>query len=144
MVDGEGVGLEADAHQNKEIRLMVGLSSAGEALVLTPLTTTAYVSLHTADPSDAGASEVSGGGYARPSSAVTFTSTGANPTVSANNAIVTFPVATGAWGTVTHFGIWSAVSGGTFRGSGALTTSKAVGNGDTARFAVGALTITAN
>ena len=121
---------------------MVGLSSAGEALVLTPLTGSAFVSLHTADPGDTGASEIATGSYARTSAA--FTNSGANPTVSSNNAIVTFPAATAAWGTVTHFGVWSASSGGTFRGSGALTTSKAVNNGDTARFAVGALTITVN
>ena len=120
---------------------MVGLSSAGEALVLTPLTGTCFVSLHTADPGDSGSSEVSGSAYARQSA--TFTNSGANPTVAANNAIVTYPAATGAWGTITHFGTWSASSGGTFRGSGALTTSKVVGSGDTARFATGALTITA-
>ena len=34
---------------------MTGLSSSGEAAVLTPLTTTAYVSLHTADPGNTGA-----------------------------------------------------------------------------------------
>ena len=44
---------------------MTGLSSAGEAAVLAPLTAIAYVSLHTADPGSAGASEVSGGAYAR-------------------------------------------------------------------------------
>lgn len=122
---------------------MVGLSSSGETAVLSPLTTTAYVSLHTADPGDAGTSEVSGSAYAR-QGAVTFTNAGNNPTVASNSAIVTFPVATGAWGTITHFGIWSAVTAGTFRGSGAVATPKAVNTGDTARFAAGALTITAN
>jgi hypothetical protein len=120
---------------------MTGLSSAGEALVLTPLTGTCFVSLHTADPLDAGSSEVSGNGYVRQSA--TFTNSGANPTVAANSAIITFPAATGAWGTITHFGTWSLASGGVFRGSGAVTTPKAVSNGDTARFAAGALTITA-
>src|SRR4029077_15148585 len=111
---------------------MTGLSSAGEAAVLTPLTTTAYVSLHTADPGDSGTSEVSGNAYAR-MGPVTFANAGNNPTVTSNSAIVTFAAATGSWGTVTHFGVWSALTAGTFRGSGALTTPKAVGNGDTAR-----------
>ena len=49
-------GIRSHAHGGE----MTGLSSAGEAAVLTPLTTTAYVSLHTADPGNTGASEVSG------------------------------------------------------------------------------------
>jgi hypothetical protein len=121
---------------------MTGLSSAGETAVLTPLTTTAYVSLHTADPGDTGAGEVSGGSYARVGP-VTFTNAGANPTVSSNSAILTYPAATAPWGTIGYFGVWSALSGGTFRGSGAVTAPKAVNSGDTARFAAGALTITA-
>jgi hypothetical protein len=121
---------------------MVGLSSKGETAVLTPLTTTCYVSLHTADPLDTGGSEVTGGSYARVGP-VAFTNAGNNPTVSSNSAILTFPAATAAWGTVTHFGAWDAATAGNFRGSGAVTTPKAVGGGDTARFAAGALTITA-
>lgn len=120
---------------------MVGLSSAGEAAVLTPLTTSAFVSLHTADPGDTGTSEITGGGYTRMSAA--YTNAGNNPTVAGNNAIITFPQASANWGTVTHFGVWSLATGGVFRGAGALTTAKAVNSGDTARFAANALTITA-
>jgi hypothetical protein len=122
---------------------MTGLSSSGEAAVLTPLTTTAYVSLHTADPGNTGASEVSGGAYAR-QGPVAFTNAGNNPTVASNSAILTYPAATASWGTIGYFGVWTALSGGTFQGSGALTTPKAVNSGDTARFAANALTITAN
>ena len=121
---------------------MTGLSSQGELEVLIPLTTNAYVSLHTADPLDLGGSEVSGGAYAR-QGPVAFTDAGANPTVASNSAIVTFPAATAIWGTVTHFGLWDAKTGGVFRGSGAVLTPKTVGAGDTARFATGALTVTA-
>ena len=121
---------------------MVGLSSKGETAILTPLTTTAYVSLHTADPADTGASELVGNGYAR-QGPVTFANAGNNPTVASNNAVLTYPAATGVWGTITHFGLWDAATTGNFRGSGALTASKIIGNGDTARFAAGALTITA-
>ena len=120
---------------------MVGLSAYGEGQILTPLTTGAYVSLHTADPVLTGANELSGNGYARQSCA--FSNAGSEPTVASNSAIVTYPTATGNWGTVTHFGVWDAVSAGNYRGSGALTASKAVNSGDTARFAAGALTITA-
>jgi hypothetical protein len=121
---------------------MSGLSSSGEAAILTPLTTTAYVSLHTGDPGDTGANEVSGGAYAR-QGPITFTNAGNNPTVASNSAILTFPVATAAWGTISYFGLWSAATAGVFRGSGALITPGPVNNGDTARFLAGALTITA-
>ena len=121
---------------------MVGLSTKGEAAVLTPLTTTCYVSLHTADPLDTGGSEVTGGAYARVGP-VAFANAGNNPTVASNSAILTYAPATAAWGTITHFGTWDTATAGNFRGSGAVTTPKAVGTGDTARFAAGALTITA-
>jgi hypothetical protein len=121
---------------------MTGLSSIGETAVLSPLTTTAYVSLHTGDPGNTGLTEVSGGAYAR-QGPVTFGNSGNNPTVASNSAIITFPVATGAWGTIAYFGVWDAATAGNFRGSGAVTTPKAVNSGDTARFAAGALTITA-
>ena len=123
---------------------MVGLSTKGEAAVLTPLTTGCYVSLHTADPGDTGLNEVSltGTGYGRQGPA-TFTNSGNNPTVAANSAILTFAAASAPWGTITHFGTWDALSAGNFRGSGALSTAKPVNTGDTARFVAGALTITA-
>jgi hypothetical protein len=121
---------------------MTGLSSVGETAVLSPLTTTAYVSLHTGDPGNTGLTEVSGGAYAR-QGPITFANAGNNPTVASNSAIITFPVATGSWGTIGYFGVWDAATAGNFRGSGALTTAKAVNSGDTARFAAGALTITA-
>ena len=118
---------------------MTGLSSAGETAVLTPLTTSAFVSLHTADPGNGGANEVSGGGYAR--QAATFANTGNNPTVAANSAVIVYSPSA-AWGTVGYFGLWSAATGGTFRGSGALNPVKTVSSGDTVRFLVSALTIT--
>ena len=125
---------------------MVGLSSAGEAAVLNAITTSVFVSLHTADPNPTPpgtfvSTEVSGGAYARLSAA--FTQSGADPTVAANSGILTFPTATASWGTVSHFALWTALTGGTFLGAGALLTPKAVNSGDVARFAAGALTVTA-
>jgi hypothetical protein len=121
---------------------MVGLSPYGETQILTPLTTTAYVSLHTADPGLTGTSEVSGGAYAR-QGPVAFVNAGNEPTVASNSAIVTYPAATAAWGTIGWFGIWDAATAGNFRGSGALSAAKTVNNGDTARFLANQLTITA-
>jgi len=63
---------------------------------------TVYVSLWTSDPTDAGSgTEVSGGSYAR--TAVTFGAPSSG--VSTNSADVTFPTATGSWGTVGWIGI---------------------------------------
>ena len=118
---------------------MTGLSSAGEAAVLSSLTTNCYVSLHTTDPGDTGAAEIAGGAYAR-QGPVPFTNSGNNPTVAANSAIVTFPVATASWGTIAYFGLW--MSCGSFYGSGLVNTTKVVNTGDQARFQTGSLTVT--
>jgi hypothetical protein len=120
---------------------MTGLSSKGEIAVLASILSGCFVSLHSADPGDTGTSEVVGGAYAR--QAATFTNTGANPTTSANSAIVSFPAASAAWGTLPFFGVWDALTGGNFRGSGALTPAAVVNIGDQARFLAGALTVTA-
>ena len=121
---------------------MSGLSPIGESEVLAPLIANAFVSLHSADPGSTGASEVTGGAYAR-QGPVAFSEAGNEPTVASNSAILTFPQATAAWGVVSYFGLWTAASGGTFQGSGQLTTSAPVNNGDSARFLTGSLTITA-
>lgn len=121
---------------------MAGLSPYGEGQILTPLVTSAYISLHTADPGLTGTSEVAGGAYAR-QGPTTFSNTGSEPTVAANTAIITYPAATAAWGTISYFGLWDAPTGGNYRGSGAVTTPQGINSGDTARFVVGALTITA-
>ena len=73
-----------------------------------------YISAHTADPGSSGANEVSGGSYAR--QLTTFAAaTGSGP-VTRTGTQVTIPMPSGAT-TVTHYGQWSAVSGGTFGGS---------------------------
>lgn len=118
---------------------MAGLSSSGEAIVLTALLASRFVSLHTADPGNTGAGEVSGGAYARQSA--TFTQSGNNPTIAANNAVVQYPVATAAWGTVAFFGIWSAATAGTFYGGWPVEVAKVIGIDDTARWSAGSLKI---
>jgi hypothetical protein len=123
---------------------MTGLSATGESDVLAPLIANAYVSLHVADPGPTGASEVTGGAYLRQGPIAFSQLSGPEPTVQGNAALVTYPAATAPWGTVSYFGIWDAMAAGNFLGSGALTVPKPVNSGDTARFAAGALTITAN
>jgi len=104
---------------------------------------TAYIGLSTADPLDTGAglAEPTGGAYARVSTASTDWNAAASGAISNANAI-TFPAATASWGTITHFAIFDAATAGNLLASGVLAASKAVGNGDTVKFDIGALTAT--
>ncbi len=106
---------------------------------------TAYVGLSTADPLDTGAglAEPAGGAYARVSTAAVDWNSAAAGSISNANAL-TFPTATGAWGTVTHFAVFDAATAGNMLSSGALSVSKAVGTGDTVKFDVAQLTATLN
>lgn len=105
---------------------------------------TVYLALFTAAPSDAGGgTEVSGNAYARV--AVTNNATNfpaASGGAKANGTAITFPQATGSWGTVTHFGIFDAASAGNLLGWNALTASKTIDAGDTPSYAVGSLSLT--
>lgn len=86
-----------------------------------------HVSLHTADPGSTGASEVSGGSYTR--QAVTWAAaSGGSKTAGA----MTFQIPAGT--TITHFGLWSAASGGTFVGGGALDAAQSYPTGGTYDF----------
>lgn len=108
--------------------------------------TNLYVSLHTADPGEAGTAttnETSYTNYAR----VAVARTSGGWTVSGNSATnvaaVTFPACGVTGATITHFGIVSSASGaGTLYFSG--TCSLVVSNGVTPEFAIGALSVTAD
>lgn len=104
-----------------------------------------YISLHTADVTDAGTgTEVSGSNYARvavPGATGEWDATSGTDGATENTNAITFPTASGSWGTITHFGIWDASSGGNLYYHGALTVSKTVGSGDTVSFPIGALDI---
>jgi hypothetical protein len=108
---------------------------------------TVHVSLHSTATTDAGGgTELSGGGYARvavTNNATNFpNATGTSPTSKSNGTEIAFPTATGNWSTASHFAIWDAATSGNMLYHGALTASKTVQTGDTARFAAGALVIT--
>lgn len=77
-----------------------------------------YISAHTADPSTNGANEVSGGSYARQQT-TWAAATGSGP-VTRTGSQVAIPMPSGAT-TVTHFGLWSAATGGTYGGSVDIT-----------------------
>jgi hypothetical protein len=100
---------------------------------------TVYVGLYTAAPSDAGGgTEVTGGSYARKSTAGSDWAAAASGSTS-NAAIITFVTASGSWGTVTHFGLFDASTAGNLLEWAALTTSKTISNGDVASFPIGNL-----
>lgn len=108
--------------------------------------TSLYVSLHTADPGEAGdqtTNEATYTSYAR----VAVTRDGANWSVSgdtvSNVAAIEFPVSTGTDNTITHVGVGTASSGsGYLMYKGALGSSKLIESGDTPRFLAGDLDIT--
>jgi len=103
---------------------------------------TIYVALSTADPLDSGSglAEPSGNGYAR------VQTTGADWNAASDGAIdnantITFNEATGNWGTITHFALMDAASGGNLLVHGALSISKSISSGDTVKFAAGDLDV---
>jgi hypothetical protein len=99
--------------------------------------TNLYVSLHTADPGEAGdqtTSEITYTSYAR----VAVARTSGGWTVVANSvspaANIDFPAGTGGSGTATYFGIGTASSGsGKLLYSGAISPNIVCGNGVTPR-----------
>lgn len=109
---------------------------------------TMYIALSTTTPTDAGANftEPSTGAYARVSTSAADWNgaTGTAPASKTTGVAKTFPTATADWSAgapMTHFGLFSAVTGGSLLAYGALTTPKSVLSGDTAAFAAGSLTL---
>lgn len=101
---------------------------------------TLYIGLSTTTPTQSGSNftEPSGNGYARV--AVTNNSSNFPPAsngTKSNATAITFPQATGNWGTVTHFGIFDAATGGNLLAWGALNQSKTISAGDTPYFPAG-------
>jgi hypothetical protein len=104
-----------------------------------------YISLHTADPGEAGdqsTSEATYTGYAR----VGVVRSSAGWTVASgsvtNAAIINFAACTAGSNTISHVGIGTASTGaGVLLYSLALTASLAVSNGITPSFAISSLTV---
>jgi hypothetical protein len=100
---------------------------------------TVYVGLFLSDPTDAGSgTECTGSAYARQTLSVTTASGG----IVTSSADVTFPQATGAWGTITHLGLLDALTSGNLLMHTPLTTSKSIDNGDILKISSGNLTVT--
>jgi len=111
---------------------------------------TLWVGLSTADPGEdaSGLAEPSGNGYARVAMVNSSNAWSAAASGVKRNAIaVTFPTATGSWGSVSHFAIWTnATSNGlnVLFGSGPLGASRNVISGDVPTMGVGSLSVTIN
>jgi len=79
-----------------------------------------YISAHTADPSTGGSNEVAGGSYARQQTTWASASSGSR---AGSQVSIPIPAST----SVTHWGIWSAASAGTFLGGFALGATETFG-----------------
>lgn len=102
-----------------------------------------WMALSTADPLDdnSGIAEPGSGAYAR----VQVTAWDAAALrLTANTSLITFPQATGAWGTITHWAIFDAATVGNQLAHGSLDVSKSVVNGNTPSFAAGEIEIKFN
>ena len=130
---------KSNTFENDWLKLIfnaTAIANLADNAASSPLTNL-YVSLHTADPGEAGnqsTSEISYTSYARV--AVARTSGGWTVT---NNSVspvanIDFPAATGGSGTITYFGVGSASSGsGVLYYSGTVTPSISVTSGVTPR-----------
>jgi hypothetical protein len=95
-----------------------------------------YVSLHTADPGETGANEVTGGGYARQQ--VTFNAPSAGSMTNSNLLRWNNMPAV----TITHAGLWDAASAGNPLWFGPLSAAVTLSAGSAFEIAAGSLTVT--
>jgi len=104
-----------------------------------------YVALSTADPTDDGSgfAEPSGNSYARLQTSASDWNAASSGSLD-NASDITFGQATGSWGTITHFALFDAVTGGNMLAHGELSQPKAIGSSDTAKFEAGDLDIALN
>lgn len=108
--------------------------------------TNLYVSLHTADPTEAGnqtSNEATYTDYARVAVARTAGGWTVTGDEAVNAAAIVFPEASGGTNTITHFAIGELASGaGDIYYIGTLTASLAVSTGIEPQFAAGDLSVT--
>lgn len=88
---------------------------------------------------DNSGTELSGSGYARVAADFSAAASGTTD----NSAAIEFSAATGSWGSVSHFGLFDAASGGNLLIHGAFTTAKTIASGDILKVPAGDLDVTA-
>jgi len=86
-----------------------------------------WISFHTSDPGLTGTGEVAGGSYAR---VQTTWGAAASPSKAGSQVTANIPGST----TITHWGLWTASSGGTFYYGGLLSSSESFGGAGTYLF----------
>ena len=104
---------------------------------------TSFIALSTADPTDdgSGMAEPSGNNYARvETSASDWDSASGGAT--ANAAAISFPTASGSWGTISYAALYDAATDGNMLAHGALDTPVAVGADQIFTINIGDLDIT--
>lgn len=117
----------------------MGLSTSGRNDAAAGVTgAVTYVSLHTADPGTSGASEVSGGTPAYARKAVSWAAASGGSV--ASSASITFDVPAGV--TITHFGLWTASTAGTFKGGAALSANETFGGQGTYQLTTTTVSVT--
>ena len=108
--------------------------------------TSLYISLHTADPGEAGSqttNECAYGSYSRQAIARDATGFDVSGNQASNDDLIQFPQCTSGSETITHFAVGTATSGtGQILYKGALSSSLAVSTGIQPQFAANQLTVT--
>lgn len=110
-----------------------------------------YISIHTADPGSTGGAAdatntVTGSANRASIASSAFTApanaTGGGREISNTGVVlITANAVNGSAQTITHFGVWDAVTAGNFLASGTLTTPVTVQSGDTVQFNTNALVV---
>ncbi len=128
------MGSFSDYWENRLLDYIFGKSSLTPPVV--------YLGLLTAEPGEdgTGLAEPNGKAYQRIQTSASDWNVSASGSL--DNAVdIIFPMATGNWGTVTHFALFDAATGGNMLAYGALSPAKVVGSGVIAKFAAGDLVI---
>ena len=103
----------------------MALSEDAADIMLDAVTdSTTYASLHTGDPGSDGDDEVSGGSPAYARKTISWNSASGGSIDSSNAPEFDVPGGT----TITHWGVWTASSGGTFLFGGSLSAPESYGS----------------
>jgi hypothetical protein len=128
---------------------MAGLTDAEEAKLLDDRYdgVELWLAASTADPTEdgSGLAEPSGNNYSRVSvdgnNGAWDAATVGAPTTKVNANKLSFPEASGDWGTITHLALLDAQAGGSVRAYAALGSAQSIGDGDNLEVPAGDLTL---
>ena len=104
-----------------------------------------YAALYISDPTDDDTgTEIQGGGYVRQPVSFSAPAVSGGKTQITNSITVEFPIATADWGTVSHWGIRTALTGGDLLVHAAVAVPKLIEQEDQLKFNIGTMTIDAD